>query len=120
MFSIFDKKSRAIAKVFKYSTEVASSHLRPPRAVLWGWNVQGMKAVNPPVSCCRSYDMLEVIYAVLERFAHPEHHGRRRAHTNFVGGAMDVKPVFGDALQARDLVSHFIVENLRPAARNRL
>src|SRR3954464_851847 len=53
-FSMFERKMRAMASVFRYSTEVASSQPRPPSAVLPGWNVQGMNAVNPLVSCCRS------------------------------------------------------------------
>ena len=34
--------------------------------------------------------------------------------------AMHIDPVFGQALQARDLVAHFVVQNLRAATRNRI
>src|SRR6185312_13441257 len=46
-FKKFVRNRREIAKFFKYSTAVASSHLRPPSAVFCGWNVQGMNAVKP-------------------------------------------------------------------------
>ena len=47
-----------------------------------------MKAVNPPVSSCRSSDLLEVVHALLEGFAHAEHHGGGGAHAELVRGAM--------------------------------
>src|SRR5215813_9442962 len=49
----FERNRREMARFFRYSTAVASSHLRPPRAVFCGWNVHGMKAVKPPVSSCK-------------------------------------------------------------------
>src|SRR5579885_1957480 len=51
----FDRYRREIANTFKYSTAVASSQCRPPSAVFAGWKLQGMNAVNPPVSSCNSY-----------------------------------------------------------------
>src|SRR4051812_13500634 len=35
-----------------------------------------------------------------------------------MGGAMHVDPVFGEALQPRDAMAYFVVENLRTASRN--
>ena len=60
--------------------------------------------------------MLEVVDAVLVGLADAEHHGRRRPHAELVRGAMHVEPVVGEALQARDLVAHFVVENFGAAA----
>ncbi len=45
------RKTRATASVRRYWKDVSSS---PARAVFSGWNVQPMKAVNPPVRSCRS------------------------------------------------------------------
>ena len=53
-FKKFERKSREIASTFRYSTAVASSQWRPPSAVLAGWKLHGMNAVNPPVSYCKS------------------------------------------------------------------
>src|ERR1017187_5793663 len=44
---------RLMARVCRYSTAVASSLTKRPSEVFSRWNVQGMKAVNPPVSSCR-------------------------------------------------------------------
>ena len=49
----FERNRREMARFFRYSTAVASSHLRPPSAVFCGWNVHGMNAVKPPVSSCK-------------------------------------------------------------------
>src|SRR5438270_572592 len=53
-FSKFERKSREMASTFRYSTAVASSQCRPPRAVFLGWKLQGINAVKPPVSSCNS------------------------------------------------------------------
>ena len=53
---------------------------------------------------------------VLEFFADAKHHCGRRSHAELVRGAVHVEPVFGQALQARNAVAHFVVENLRAAA----
>ena len=63
---------------------------------------------------------LEMIDAVLVILAHAEHHGRGRAHSDLVRGAMHVDPVFGQALQPRDLVADFVIQNFRAAAGNRI
>ena len=69
-----------MARFFRYSTAVASSHLRPPSAVFCGWKVQGMKAVKPPVSSCKIVNRLKMVDAVLVFFADAEHHGGGGAH----------------------------------------
>ena len=115
---VVERYSREIARTFRYSTAVASSQSRPPSAVFCGWKLQGMNAVKPPVSSCNSRTLLEVIDAMLECLAHAEHHGGGGAHAQLVRGAMHVDPVFGQALQAGDLVADFVVENFRAAAGN--
>ena len=59
-----------------------------------------------------------MIDAMLVVFADAEHHGRRGPHAELVRGAMNIEPIVGQALQARDLVAHFVVQNLRAAAGN--
>ena len=56
-----------------------------------------------------------MIDAVLILFADAEHHRRCRAHPDLVRGAMDIDPVFGQALEACDLVADFVVEYFCPA-----
>ena len=63
---------------------------------------------------------LEVIDPVLERLSAAEHHRGRRSHAELMGAAMHVDPVFGRALEACDLETHLVVENLRPRPRNRV
>ena len=111
---------REMASVLRYSTAVDSGQPRPPRAVCLGWKVHGMKAVKPPVSSWRSVDVLEVIDAVLFGFADAEHHGGSGLHAQIVGGAVDVEPVLGGALEAGDLGADLVVENLGAAAGDRL
>src|SRR4051795_11412321 len=53
-FLKFERYSRAMASTFRYSTAVASSQWRPPRAVLPGWKLHGINAETPPVSSCNS------------------------------------------------------------------
>src|SRR6478752_4797864 len=53
-FSKLERNRREMASTFRYSTAVASSQWRPPSAVFLGWKLQGINAVKPPVSSCRS------------------------------------------------------------------
>src|SRR2546423_1683918 len=62
--------------------------------------------------------MLEVVDAMLERLAAAEHHGGGGAHAELVSGAMNVQPIFGPALEARDFEADFVIEDLGAAARN--
>ena len=55
---------------------------------------------------------------MVEGLADAEHHGGGGAHAQLVRVAVDVDPVVGGALQARDLVADFVVENFRAAAGN--
>ena len=105
-----------MARTLRYSTEVASSQPRPPRAVLPGWKLQGMKAVNPPVSSCRLADDFEVVDALVEGFADAEHHGGGGAHAELMGGAVNADPIFGAALEAGDAFADVVVENFGAAA----
>src|SRR5271156_4816927 len=57
-----------------------------------------------------------MIDAVFVIFAYAEHRGRGGAHADLVGGAVNVDPVVGQALQAGDFVAHFVVENFGAAA----
>ena len=61
-------------------------------------------------------DGLEMIDAMFVGFAHAEHHGRRGSHAELVRRTMNVEPVVGKALEARDLVAHFVVQNFGAAA----
>ena len=57
-----------------------------------------------------------MVDAVLVVLADAEHHGSGGAHADLVRGAVHVDPVIGQALQAGDLVSDLVVENLGAAA----
>src|SRR5215472_11909569 len=61
-----------------------------------------------------------MVDAMLELFADTEHHGRRGPHAELAGCAMNADPVFGEALEAGDLVADFVVEDLGAAARDRV
>src|SRR6185437_2550007 len=65
-------------------------------------------------------DALEVVHAMVEVFTNSEHHRGSSAHAQLVRGAMNIEPVFGQALQARDAIADLIVENLRASAGNRI
>ena len=105
-----------MARTLRYSTEVASSQPRPPRAVLPGWKLQGMKAVNPPVSSCRLRTTSKWLMRWSNGFADAEHHGGGGAHAEFVGGAMDADPVGGAAFEAGDALADVVVEDFGAAA----
>src|SRR6516225_4715685 len=61
---------------------------------------------------------LEMIDAMLVIFSDPKHHGRCRTHADLVRRAVNIDPVFGQALQAGDLVAYFVIQNFRSSARN--
>ena len=82
-----------MASTFRYSTEVASSQPRPPSAVFFGWKLQGMKAVNPPVSSCRRRTDFKMIDALVEILANAEHHGRGGAHAELMCRAVHADPI---------------------------
>ena len=63
---------------------------------------------------------LEVIDAVLVVLAHSKHHGGSCPHADLVCCAMHVDPILGQALQTRNLVAHFVVENLGAPTGNRI
>src|SRR5262249_7520359 len=65
-------------------------------------------------------NVLEVVHAMLERFAAAEHHGGGGAHAQLVRGAMDMQPIFRAALEARHLEAHFVVEDLSAATGDRI
>jgi len=65
-------------------------------------------------------EALKVVDAVSVVLSHSEHHGRRGPHADLVGRAVDVDPVFGEALEAGDLVADLIVEDFSAAAGNRV
>src|SRR5579864_1723643 len=65
-------------------------------------------------------EALKMINPVLDAFSDAEHHGGRRAHAQLVCSPMHADPVFGQALEASDLVTHFVVQNFSSAARNRV
>ena len=52
--------------------------------------------------------MIDAVFVV---FTDTEHHGRGGAHAELVGGAVNIEPVVGEALQARNLESHFVVKD---------
>src|SRR5271167_1444236 len=56
--------------------------------------------------------MVDAVFVIL---AYPEHHGRGGAHADLVGGAVNVDPVVGQALQASNFVADFVVENFGTA-----
>ena len=78
-----------------------------------------IKAVKPPVSSELAND-LEVVDAVLEGLADAEHHGGGGAHAELVGGAVDIDPVLGLALEAGDAMADLVVEDLGTAAEDGL
>ncbi len=59
---------------------------------------------------------LQVVDAVFVILADAEHHGGGGAHADLVGGAVNVDPVVGEALEARDFIADFVVENFGAAA----
>ena len=52
------------------------------------------------------------------RFAHAEHHGRGSAHAKLMRCAMHVEPVCSEALETRNAMANFVIEDLRAASRN--
>ncbi len=56
-------------------------------------------------------DHLEVVDALLQRFAYAEHHGGGGAHAELVRGAMHVHPVLCEAFETRDAEAHFVVQD---------
>src|SRR6266853_4494700 len=63
---------------------------------------------------------LEMINPMLKSLAYSKHHGCGGAHAQLVRGAVDVEPVVGQAFQARNFVTHFVVQDLRAAAGDRV
>ena len=105
-----------MARTFRYSTAVASSQWRPPRAVLWRLEAPGDEGGEASGFFLQIVELLEVVDAVFVVLADAEHHGRGGAHADLVGGAVDVDPVVGEALEAGDFVADFVVENFCAAA----
>ena len=61
-------------------------------------------------------DDFEMVDALLEGFAHAEHHGGGGAHAELVGGAMDADPIFSAAFEAGDAEADVVVEDFGAAA----
>src|SRR6202012_5249760 len=114
--SMLSRNMRLMARVLRYSTLVASSQPRPPRAGWPGWKLQGMKAVKAPGLSLQVAHDFEVVHALFHGFADAEHHGRGGPHAERVSGAMNADPVFGAALEAGDALADFVVEDLGAAA----
>src|ERR1035438_10454174 len=57
-----------------------------------------------------------MVDAVLDGFADAKHHGCSRSHAELMCSAMDLKPVRSQALQTRDFVADFVVENFSSSA----
>ena len=105
-----------MARTLRYSTEVASSHPRPPSAVLPRLKAPGNEGGESAGFFLQLANDFEVIDALVECFAHAEHHGGGGAHAELMGGAMHADPVFGAALQAGDALANFVVEDFGAAA----
>ena len=90
-----------MASIFKYSTAVASSHLRPPSAVLS--RLEGPRDERREAAgfFLKIVESLEMVHAMLEVLADAEHHGRGGAHAELVRSAVNVEPVFGQAFRRR-------------------
>ena len=114
----FERYRREIASTFKYSTAVASSQCRPPSAVLLRLKAPRDERRESARLFLQFVEPLEMIDAVLDLLPHAEHHGRGGPHADLVRGTMHVDPVFRQALQPRNLVADFVVENFRAAAGN--
>jgi len=61
-----------------------------------------------------------MIHALFQRLAAAKHHRRGSTHTQRMRGPMNINPLLCPALQPADPIPHRIVQNLRPAARNRI
>ena len=61
-------------------------------------------------------EFLQMIDAVFVTFADSEHHGCCGPHADLMGGAVNINPITGEALQASDFVADFVVENFGAAA----
>src|SRR5690242_17410842 len=59
---------------------------------------------------------LEVVDAVLKALTHAEHHGGGGTHAQLMRGAVNIDPVFSQALEAGDLVANFVIQNLSATA----
>ena len=105
-----------MAKVLRYSTEVASSQPLPPNAVLPGWKLQGDECGEAAGLFLQAPDDFEVVDAVLHGFAYAEHHGGGGAHAERVRGAMHADPIFGAAFEPGDAVTNLVVEDLGASA----
>ena len=105
-----------MARVLRYSTLVASSQPRPPRAVLLGWKLQGMKAVKPPVSSCR----LRTTSKWLTRCSMVSPTPNIMVAVVRMPRAWAVRwtsdPILGAALEAGDAMADFVVEDFGAAA----
>ena len=66
----------------------------------------------------QTVDSLQVVDAVLELFADAEHHGGSGSHAELVRSAVHVQPVFSQALQTRNTMTNFVVQNFRAATRD--
>ena len=83
-----------------------------------GWKAPGDECGEAAGLFLQIVEPLEVVDAVFDVLAHAEHHGGGGAHAQLVRGAVHVDPVFGQALQAGDLVADFVIQNFRAAAGN--
>ena len=81
-----------MARTLRYSTEVASSHPRPPSAVLLRLKAPGDEGGESAGFFLKVADDFEVVDALVEGFADAEHHGGGGAHAELMSGAMDAAP----------------------------
>src|SRR4051794_32072228 len=65
-------------------------------------------------------ETLQVIDAMLVVLSHAEHHRRSRSHADLMRCPVYVQPVFSQALQASNLVTDLIIQNLSTATRDRI
>jgi len=65
-------------------------------------------------------DHVEVVHALFDGLAAAEHHGRGSAKPQRVRRAMHFDPVIGRRLEAADAAPHIVVQDLGPAAGNRI
>ena len=86
-----------------------------PSAVFSRWKVQGINAVKPPVSSCRSRMRCRCLTRCSIVIADAKHHRRRRSQTDAMHRAHHVQPLIRRAFR-RDALAHFVVENLGAAA----
>jgi len=84
--------------------------------VCCGWNVQQMKAVNPPPPVLLIADSLQMLDPFFDRFDVTEHHRGARFQTELNARPASLQPLVAVNFQRRNFLAHAIDQNFAAAA----